>query len=151
MNKALATTVSALLATSASYAQDFNTWLGADGSSQVITGLDNGSETSGYWFSENDDGDGGKSKVIWPVEPDNELGMDALAPVIENCGGICGTADLQKGSLTYQPFVKLGFNVAGNPHSGGDPEAADASDASDTATLISTCVPNVTVVSASML
>ncbi len=128
MNKALATSVSALLTASASYVHGFETWLGTERESHIETGLDNDTGTSGYWFSEGDDGDGGKSKVIWPVEPDNELGMDALAPVIENCGGICGTADLQKGSLTYQPFVKLGFNVAGNPHSGGDPEAADASD-----------------------
>lgn len=127
MNKVFATSVSALLATSASYAQDFNTWLGADGLSQVITGLDNGSETSGYWFSENDDGDGGESRVVWPVEPDNELGLDSLAPVIENCGGVCGTADLQKGTLTYQPFVTLGFNVAGEPDSSGT-HNADASD-----------------------
>lgn len=133
MNKALATSVSALLTASASYVHGFETWLGTERESHIETGLDNGTGTSGYWFSEGDDGDGGKSKIIWPVAPNdaldtaNELEHDTFAPVIDNCGGICGTADLQKGSLTYQPFVKLGFNVAGNPHSGGDPETADAS------------------------
>jgi hypothetical protein len=36
-----------------------------------------------------------------------------MDPVIDHCGGICGTASLSKGSLTYNPFIGIGFNVVG--------------------------------------
>ena len=127
MNKALATSVSALLTASASYVHGFDTWLGSEGEAHVETGLDNGSGTSGYWFSADDGGDGGNSKIIWPVVLDEDPDKDVFDPIIESCGGICGTADLQKGSLTYRPFVSLGFNVAGSSPD-GTPETADASD-----------------------
>ncbi len=123
MNKALATTVSAFLAVSASYVHGFETWLGAKGVSRINTGLDNGTETSGYWFSRGDDADGGESRVSWNSPTDDELGIDALAPVIKDCGGVCGTAVLSQGTLTYQPYVTLEFNVAG--------ETQDAVNASD--------------------
>jgi hypothetical protein len=129
MNKKL-TLATALVAGSAAFAglNDgvFDTWLGADGSAQVLTGLDNGSETSGYWFSYGDDGDGGASRVEWKVAPGNDYSADALDPVIEACGGVCGTAILDKGKLTYQPFVGIGFNVVGEAVGGGDPEPGDA-------------------------
>ena len=61
MNKKL-TIASALLAASAAFA--FETWNGAEeGSYRVLTELDNGTETSGYWFSYNDKADGGASTV----------------------------------------------------------------------------------------
>ena len=114
---------SALLAASAAFA--FDTWLGD--SPQVETGIGNESNTYGYWFSYGDDGDGGASKVIWPVELGNEYSADAMDPVVEHCGGICGTAALSKGSLTYNPFVGIGFNVVGEAVGGGDPVPGDAS------------------------
>ncbi|SIO31457.1 T9SS type A sorting domain-containing protein [Fibrobacter sp. UWB11] len=113
---------SALLAASAVFA--FDTWLGD--APQVETGIGNESNTYGYWFSYGDDGDGGESKVIWPVELGNEYSATAMDPVVEHCGGICGTAALAKGSLTYNPFVGIGFNVVGEGAS-GDPVPGDAS------------------------
>ena len=77
----------------------------------VNTGLDNGTNTAGYWFVKTDEGDGGKSKVVWPVNVKTEA--DSLAPIIDFCKGVCGTADLDKGTLTYKPFVSVGFNVVG--------------------------------------
>lgn len=70
----------------------------------VNTGLDNGSETSGYWFSfENEDGDAG---VVWPDGPtDYDISMD---PVIVFCKGICGTF-----KFTNEGVTGIGFNVAG--------------------------------------
>ena len=122
MNKKL-TLASALLAASAAFA--FDTWLGD--APQVETGIGNESNTYGYWFSYGDDGDGGASKVVWPVELGNEYSADAMDPVVEHCGGICGTAALSKGSLTYNPFVGIGFNVVGEAVGGGDPVPGDAS------------------------
>lgn len=129
MNKKL-TIASALVVASASFAAlddgVFQVWVGAEGNPQVHTGLDNGSETSGYWWSYNDKNDGGKSEVQWPVNPGNDYDPNALDPIVEHCKGICGTAVLDKGDLSYQPFVGIGFNIAGQKGGEGDPEPADA-------------------------
>ena len=107
---------------------EFQTWFGDVCNARVNTGLDNGSKTSGFWFSFGDDADGGESKVEWPVELGSETSTDALDPVIAHCGGLCGTASLEQGALTYNPFVGVGFNVAGEKLGGGKPEPADASE-----------------------
>ena len=93
----------------------FEPWIGSATPTPyyVNTGLDNDTKTAGYWFVKTDEGDGGKSKVVWPVATGNELNKDSLAPIIDFCKGVCGTADLDKGNLTYKPFVSVGFNVVG--------------------------------------
>lgn len=108
MNKKLLTT--SVLFT-ASIAMAFDTWIGYESGSKVKTGLENESNTAGYWFTDDDSGDGGESRVVWPKDVGED--DDFLAPVIDYCGGVCGTADLSKGTLTYQPFVGVGFNVVG--------------------------------------
>lgn len=119
-------TAAAILA-AASVASAFS-WSGADGEYFVNTGLDNGTETAGYWYSYADDADGGLSSIEWPVALGNEYSEDALDPVIDNCGGVCGTFTLSAGTLTYKPFVGIGFNVAGTATAtGGAAEPADAS------------------------
>ena len=102
MNKKL-TIASAILAASAAFA--FDTWLGD--APQVETGIGNDTNTYGYWFSYGDDGDGGESKVVWPVELGNEYSATAMDPVVEHCHGICGTAALAKGSLTYSSIASI--------------------------------------------
>ncbi len=116
---------SALLAISAAFAGGFETWLGD--APQIETGLGNETNTHGYWYSYNDNNDGGTSKVVWPVESDSYNAYDgSMDPVIEHCGGICGSAVLDKGILTYNPFVGIGFNVVGEDAS-GNPVPGDAS------------------------
>lgn len=106
---------------------NFETWLGD--SPRVITGYDSGTETSGYWFSYGDDADGGASTVVWPVPLGNEYSVDAIDPVIDYCNGLCGTAVLSKGTLTYNPFVGVGFNLGGEAsNTDFNPIAVDASD-----------------------
>ena len=101
-------------------------WVGADDGSRAITGLDNGTETSGYWYWYNDIVDGGNSRIDWPVEEAEE--GDMLKPVIEACQGLCGTFTLDQGSLDYKPFVVLGFNIAGTEtFYGGSATPADIS------------------------
>ena len=92
----------------------FITWNGADDDApdQIQTGLDNGTGTSGFWFTYTDYGDGGQSIVHWDIDINPEPPF-TLEPIIYECKGICGTARLSKGTLTYNPFVGLGFNVAG--------------------------------------
>ena len=109
----------------------FETWNGFDWKSQVNTGLDNGSKTSGYWFSYDDRGDKGKSQIVWAdgsVGHSDGRSPDSLENVIQLCNGICGTAILDKGDLVYNPFVGIGFNVVGNTSETDlTPEAGDAS------------------------
>ncbi len=125
MNKKL-TIASALLVGSAAFA--FEVWNGADLVEQINTGLGNKTETAGYWFDYGDDGDGGASKVTWPVDKGNDYDKNSMSPIIEHCGGICGTAVLDKGTLTYQPFVGIGFNVVGETSADDKtPAAGDAS------------------------
>jgi len=99
-------------------------WVGADDGSRAITGLDNGTETSGYWYWYEDNGDGGNSRIDWPVEVEYE--GDMLKPVIEACQGLCGKFTLDQGDSEEEPFVEFGFNLAGteNPYGG----AADTTD-----------------------
>ena len=124
MNKKLLTT-SVFLATSIAMA--FEPWIGSSTPTPyyVNTGLDNGTNTAGYWFVKDDHDDGGESKVVWPVNV--KTGADSLAPIIESYGGVYGTANLNKGTLTYNPFVSVGFNVVGEDAHG----ALQAGDASE--------------------
>ena len=96
----------------------FEPWIGSSTPTPyfVNTELANETKTAGYWFVKDDFEDGGKSKVVWPVNVKTEA--DSLAPVIDFCKGVCGTADLVKGSLTYNPFVTVGFNVVGEDAEG---------------------------------
>lgn len=69
---------------------------------------------AGKWFLDGNPYDeGGKSTIQWAVPVGDEKDSTSLRPVIENCNGLCGTFELNKGSLTYNPFVEVGFYVAG--------------------------------------
>ena len=110
MNKKILS-ISAVLA-AAALSFGFETWNGADGVARVETGLDAGEDNSGYWYFYADGADGGASVVQWAAEPDPDYG--GLEPVLEACGdGICGTYTLDKGTLDYDPFIGIGFNVGG--------------------------------------
>ena len=103
----------------------FETWVGGvAGSYQVNTGFgdpDPELNKAGYWFDYADDADGGQSSVTWPTAKGNDYSTDALDPIIDMCKGVCGTINLSKGTLTYDPFVGIGFNVKGE-----NDEQADA-------------------------
>lgn len=49
------------------------------------------SEDSGYWFTWNDNDEGGLSKISFPVEMGNEYSEDQYDAVIDYCSGFCGT------------------------------------------------------------
>ena len=125
MNKKILTASAFLAAASMSFG--FETWIGDSMVYQVNTELDAGGEKSGYWFNYGDDADGGASSVTWPVPKGTEWSDDALDPIIDYCAGVCGTFKLSKGTLTYDPFVGIGFNVAGSEDA--DSEVMVAADA----------------------
>ena len=93
----------------------FQTWHGTDKAQRINTGYDAGTGTSGYWYEVNDNSDGGLSKVVWG---------DATA---DQCEGICGTIVLDRGTMTYSPFVAVAFDLAGK-NAQGERVAIDATD-----------------------
>lgn len=94
------------------------TWSGANGDYRVDTGLDDGSDESGYWYTYSDDANSGTSAITWPVPTGNEYDDNALDPIIDNCGGLCGQVTLGAG-YDY-PFAGLGFNLTGPDQTGAD-------------------------------
>ena len=72
---------------------------------RVITGLDNGTETSGYWFSFGDE-ESGNGKVVYPSTP----GIDYTTTdqVFDYCMGVCGLLEFSK-----EGYLGVGFHVAG--------------------------------------
>lgn len=94
------------------------TWSGPNGDYRVHTGLDDGSDESGYWYTYADDANGGSSAITWPVPTGNEYDDNALDPIIDNCGGLCGNVSLGAG-YDY-PFAGLGFNLTGPDQTGAD-------------------------------
>lgn len=68
---------------------------------------------AGKWFLDVDSIDGGKSTIQWAVPVGNEKDSASILPVMGECGGLCGTIKLDRGDLSYDPFVRVGFNVAG--------------------------------------
>ena len=86
-------------------------WTGADDGSRAITGLDNGTETSGYWYWYADWAENGRSDIEWPIEEAEE--GDLLKPIIDVCQGLCGKITLDQGDSEEEPYVVLGFNIAG--------------------------------------
>ena len=98
------------------------TWYGNAGQYKVNTGFGDNSDTdqSGYWYDYADDADGGASKVTWPTAKGNGYSDDALDNIIDMCGGVCGTFTLSKGTLTYKPFVGIGFNLVDGNQTPGD-------------------------------
>ena len=93
----------------------FEDW-GPYGVARINTGYDAGFNNSGYWYTYNDNEDGGKSTIKWAAEPDVYGGLE---PVLEKCvTGLCGTYKLDKGTLDYDPYVVVAFDLAGKDADG---------------------------------
>ena len=113
------------------YAENYWLWNPLAGDLSVNTAryaalLPENVNADGHWFwnaEETDNNDGGLSFIVWPVAL--ERGEDPLSTVIEECQGICGVANLNMGSLAYQPYVRVGFVIARD--SAGNPMPVDVS------------------------
>ena len=69
---------------------------------------------AGKWFLDaNPYDEGGASTIQWAVPVGDDEDSTSLLPVMNECGGLCGKFELNKGTLTYNPFVEVGFYVAG--------------------------------------
>lgn len=83
----------------------------------VETGLDNGTETSGYWFSFGDDMSGvGSVKLPQPLGIEYTTGDE----IYDYCMGVCGELEFSK-----EGYLGVGFHVAGivDPSEGNSPAA----------------------------
>lgn len=89
------------------------TWYGDAEVYQINTQCDDGSETSGFWYSESDSDFGGASRVLWPIELFDYSPYNGLDNIIDYCHGLCGTYELAKGNLDRDPYIKLSFNIGG--------------------------------------
>lgn len=89
-------------------------WVGAEDGSRIETGLDVGTNTSGLWWEYRDEDDGGESTLEWPVELGKGDDSFSKDPVVEYCGGLCGTYNLKGGKyLEGNPYVATFFYVGG--------------------------------------
>lgn len=104
-------------------------WTGHDDDNyRVKTGLNCENGESGKWLLYSDNSLGGNSNIEWPTEPGNAFDDKALDPIIEECGGICGTFilgdnfPLNDGDTTYtvKPFVGVQFSITNSDTVGGD-------------------------------
>ena len=87
-------------------------WCGPRGEEQVVTGVDNGDNHSGWWWEYNDQGNGGASFISWPTSKGNDFSDESFEPIINNCGGMCGDVTLNNVGLGYN-FAGIGFNISG--------------------------------------
>ena len=105
-------------------------WCGLNGDERVLTGKDAGAGESGWWweFNDNDltDEGQGESYFYWYPGLGNEFSDKSFQPVIDYCGGVCGTAYLDPGTRVTG-YIGLGFNIAGGKTEGGAKQAANVS------------------------
>ena len=83
-------------------------WYGPDWYEQVYTGLENDTETGGYWFSIENTPDSESSRVVWPVSLGNDYWEESVSPVIELCEGVCAVTNFESAG-----FAGVGFHVVG--------------------------------------
>ena len=94
-------------------------WVGYALEYQINTGI-----AEAEWYTFNDSAEGGHSTITWPVPLGTEYYSEAFDPVIDECEGICGTFNLNQGSMDHKPYVGVGFNLAGRAASEVDASAA---------------------------
>lgn len=87
-----------------------------DDPSRVITGSPE--ETSGYWYTYNDEDQGGTSKVTFPPDIETCTYCSNLDALVEEFGGIKATVNLGEGA--EYPYVGFGFNVWNEEQDGAD-------------------------------
>lgn len=95
---------------------------------RVNTGVDAGKDEGGFWWAVTDTSEDGLSEIKWPVSRGNEYSPDAFDGIIDYCKGMCGTYNLDKGNLVYDPWVEVGFSIAGKSQTSTDNLPADLTD-----------------------
>lgn len=66
-------------------------------------------KADGRWVVETDSLNGGGSSIVWPRDL---VSIQDEQIIVDSCNGICGTAVLERGRLTYNPFAGVSFVLA---------------------------------------
>ena len=83
----------------------FDLWNGSNGAARVNVG-----NNAGYWYSVDDEEEGGSSSIKFPVSLENESVIGKMDSLVSFCGGMCGTVELGEGSST--PSAGVGIALA---------------------------------------
>ena len=93
---------------------------------RAVTPLDNGTETAGWWWTADDNENGGKSTIVWPAKRGTAYDDNSFDNIIYYCGGLCGTAILKQDELIIKPYVVVAFDVVGLNSTTHEAEIGDA-------------------------
>ena len=91
----------------------YDLWYGPDGAYRVNTELFDETETGGYWFPIEDTHPDQASRIIWPVPKGDAYDSESLAPIVDYCGGICGTL-----KFVDKGFAGVGFSIVSRQDDG---------------------------------
>ena len=97
-----------------------NLWLGSDYMYRVETNLFDATETGGYWYSIEDTDASEPSRIVWPVSKGDAYDAESLGPIIDYCGGLCGTLNFES-----KGFAGVGFSIVNRDDNGGSMNPGD--------------------------
>ena len=97
-----------------------NLWLGLDSSYNVNTRACDVSATCGYWYSVEDTDDGEPSRITWPVTKGDAYDSESLSPIIDYCGGLCGSLNFES-----KGFAGVGFSIVNKDEVDGSMNQGD--------------------------
>ena len=95
-------------------------WHGSDYMYRVETNLFDETETGGYWYSIEDTDASEPSRIIWPVSKGDAYDAESLGPIIDYCGGLCGTLNFES-----KGFAGVGFSIVNRDDNGGSMTTGD--------------------------
>ena len=90
---------------SGSISYKFDLWNGASGAARVNVG-----NNAGFWYSVDDEEEGGSSSIKFPVSDENVDSPEYMESVVSYCSGLCGTVELGEGSTA--PSAGVGIALA---------------------------------------
>ena len=97
-----------------------NLWLGAGGEYVVNTRLFDETVTGGYWYVVEDTDSSEQSRIVWPVLIGDEYIDTSLSPIIDYCGGVCGSLNFES-----EGFAGVGFSIVNRDEKDGSMKTAD--------------------------
>lgn len=125
------------------YSESGFLWNGTEGYAFVNTDPDDDSVGS-CWYVITDNEDGGKSKVVFNQADPYGDGSTIIDEDIDMYSGISGTAVLDKGTLDYNPYVYICFDIYGK-YETGSPIITDISNYWDGLAISYMCDCNATL------
>ena len=95
-------------------------WLGSEGEYVVNTRLFDETVTGGYWYVVEDTDSSEQSRIVWPVLIGDEYIDTSLSPIIDYCGGVCGSLNFES-----EGFAGVGVSIVNRDEKDGSMKTAD--------------------------